>query len=303
MRVLVTGGTGFVGRHSLALLVEQGYEVHAVARTPPAEVQHGVVWHRGDLLDGAETVALLETVRPTHLLHFAWFAVPGRYWTDAENVRWVTATLHLFDRFAAAGGRRAVLAGSCAEYDLNHGYCSEDRTPTTPDTLYGECKNAVRAVTARAADVLGLTTAWGRIFFVYGPDEHPARLVAYVTNSLLVATPALCSDGAQIRDFLHVADVASAFVALLATDVCGAVNIGSGNPVSIRSVCLRIGELVGRPELIRFGAVEGRQGEPPLVVADVRRLSGEVRWVPTMALDDGLEHTVAWWRRASGPPV
>ena len=93
-RVLLTGATGFVGRHCLQPLLERGYEVHALTSRPvPTTEQDGVHWHLLDLL--APRPLSLEQIQPTHLLHLAWYAVPGKYWTSPENVRWVEASLAL----------------------------------------------------------------------------------------------------------------------------------------------------------------------------------------------------------------
>jgi nucleoside-diphosphate-sugar epimerase len=256
----------------------------------------GVEWHACDLLDGPQVDQLLDQVRPTHLLHFAWYATPPDYWTATENVSWAEAGLGLLRRFGATGGERAVLAGTCAEYDLSHGYCSELLTPLRPVSLYGACKHALQTVTAEAGDALGLSTAWGRIFHLYGPAEHPSRLVASVISALLAGDPAPCSHGRQVRDFLHAEDVASAFVSLLDSGVEGPVNISSGVPVTIGTVASTIGTLVGRPELIRLGARAAPPGEPPVILADVRRLQAEVGWEPRHSLESGLEATISWWR-------
>lgn len=77
-----------------------------------------VSWHRADLVEAGEAWALMATVQPTHLLHFAWDTVPGKYWTSRENFRRVQASLPLLQAFARHGGQRLVMAGTCAEYDL-----------------------------------------------------------------------------------------------------------------------------------------------------------------------------------------
>ena len=109
-RILLTGATGFIGRHVLPRL--KG-EVHAVTTRPPP-AGDSVRWHRADLLSSAEIVA---EVRPEVLVHLAWYVEPGRYWTAPENIQWVEASLALLRAFAGAGGRRAVVAGTSAEYD------------------------------------------------------------------------------------------------------------------------------------------------------------------------------------------
>jgi nucleoside-diphosphate-sugar epimerase len=294
-RVLVTGATGFIGRESIPFLREKGYEVHAISsHHPPGGV--GVHWHTLDLLDPGATSDLMGTIRPTHLLHFAWATTPGVYRRSVENLAWVGATLGLLRAFAAEGGERAVMAGTCFEYDLTDGFCSEKTTPCNPNTLYGTAKYATGCLLASASREMGISSAWGRIFFLYGPHEHPLRLVSSVILSLLRAEPASCTSGEQIRDFLHVRDVAGAFAALLDSRVEGAVNIGSGQAVAVREIVQRIGELTGRRELIRLGSLPLPPDEPPLVVADIQRLSSEVGWRPSLSLDQGLADTLAWWR-------
>lgn len=134
-RVLVTGASGFIGRHALPALQMRGYEVHAVARRPLQ--LEGARWHAADLLDEQAQAELLATVRPSHLLHFAWYAEHGKFWTAAENRRWVDATATLVQAFQRAGGRWVAATGSCAEYDWASGRCDELTTPIAPSTEYG----------------------------------------------------------------------------------------------------------------------------------------------------------------------
>jgi nucleoside-diphosphate-sugar epimerase len=295
-RVLLTGGTGFIGRHAGPLLRERGYEVHAVSSTDDGPRADGIEWHRADLLEPDTTRALVGRIEPTHLLHLAWYAEPREFWTSPRNLDWVEASLRLLRSFAAGGGERAVLAGSCAEYDWSHGRCSETETPLLPATLYGVCKHALQIVGSRFASGAGLSFGWGRIFFVYGPHEHPARLVPAVSRALLQGRPAPCSLGEQERDFVYSEDVADAFVHILDSDVQAAVNIGSGQPVAVKDVVSTIGSLTGRTELIRFGELLNRPGDPPLLFADTRRMEQEVGWSPGVPLETGLERTVDWWR-------
>jgi len=256
------------------------------------------VWHKADLLQADDADRLVERVRPNLLLHLAWYSEHGRFWRSTENVRWVEASLRLLRAFAGRGGRRAVVAGTCAEYDWTvvDGVCSEGDTPLRPETLYGVSKNATRAVAEALADEVGFELAWGRIFFLYGPNEPETRLVPSVARALLQRTPAAVSEGSQVRDFLHVNDVAEAFAALLDSEVKGSVNIGSGDGVAIREVIELVSAVAGRPDLIRFGAAATGSGEPPSLIADVGRLRDEVGFRPQVALPDGIADTVAWWQ-------
>lgn len=297
-RVLLTGASGFVGRHCLPTLVAQGYEVHAVSsRTEaPAATPPQVRWHRADLLDESQVSALLTKVQPTHLLHCAWYAVPGKYWTAAENFRWVEAGKHLLEAFADQGGQRVVGVGSCAEYDWRDGHCYELATPLNPATTYGVCKHAFQLLLTAFSKHARLSAAWGRLFFLYGPHEPWERLVASAIRSILLEEPARCSHGQQIRDFLYVQDVADALVALLDSDVLGPVNIASGVPVAVHEVVQEIADQLERPDLVRLGALPASENEPPLLLADVARLRDEVGWLPRYDLPDGLAETINWYK-------
>ena len=297
-RVLITGATGFIGRHALVPLAAAGYEIHAVTSGDPAPRPAHGEWHRADLLQAGAVERLIAEVKPTHLLHFAWYAVPGRYPTSPENLRWCNATTRLLAAFAESGGRRAVFAGSCFEYDFSYGYCTEDLTPSRPGTFYGVCKNATREIVAGFARQFGLSAAWGRIFHLFGPYEAESRLVPSVIRSLLQGEVARCSHGRQIRDFLHVQDTADAFVALLESEVQGTVNIGSGEPIALRQLIETGAALLGRPDLVRLGALAPRPDDPPLLLSNVRKLREEVGWQARFSLEEGLRQTIAWWREA-----
>jgi len=293
-KVLITGGSGFIGRHCLPALVASGYEVHAVSLIPEDPLPQ-IHWHVVDLLNPGEVNDIVSSVKPTHLLHLSWYMVVGKYWTSLENVRWVQASLELLRVFAANGGKRVVMAGTCAEYDWNYELCSEQTTPLVPSTLYGACKHALQIMVDAFCRQTGLSYAWGRIFFLYGPHEHPDRLVSSVIRALLQGEPARCSHGNQLRDFLHVEDVAHAFVALLDSNIEGAVNIGQGTPAAIREIVETIGEQLGAKHLIQLGALPSPPNEPPVLIADTRRLKS-IGWQAKYDLKTGLEHTIAWWK-------
>jgi nucleoside-diphosphate-sugar epimerase len=295
-KILITGASGFIGRHCLPILLTRGYEVHAADSRPSTDNLPDVCWHQVDLLNSLETRRLMGEVRPKHLLHFAWFTTPGGYWTARENLDWVSASLDLLQAFEEHGGTRVVMAGTCAEYDWQYGYCSEQITPLVPATLYGISKHSLQIMVEAFARQSGLSAAWGRIFFLYGPHEHPSRLIPSVIISLLKGEPARCSHGNQIRDFLYVQDVADAFVALLESNASGAVNVASGCPIALRDVINNIAEQLGRKDLIQLGILPVPANEPQLLVADVSRLTNEIQWLPKYNLDRGLEQSVAWWK-------
>jgi nucleoside-diphosphate-sugar epimerase len=282
-RVLVTGGSGFIGKHTVGHLEQLGYDVHAVGSRD------------ADLLNGTARRELVERVRPTHLLHLAWYVLPGKYWTSFENVRWLQASLDLIVEFARAGGQRIVTAGTCAEYSwqTDNGVCREDETPLIPASLYGASKDALRRMQQSLAKELGVTSAWGRIFFPYGPGEPAGRLAPSVIDSVLRGKAAQCSHGRQVRDFMYVDDVARAFATVLDSAFEGAVNIGTGEPVTIADIAREAASAAGQPELLQLGALPARAGEPDVLLADTERLRSlgfEPRWMLRNAMDATARH-------------
>lgn len=294
--ILLTGAGGFIGRTTIRFLLERGFEVHAVTSK---QIEEDVFRHDANLLDEKQAGELIKSVKPTHLLHLAWFVEHGKFWSAKENLDWVKASLNLLENFAANGGERIVMAGTCAEYDWQTGQekFSENSSPANPQTLYGASKHALHLILQKYAGQSNVSYAWGRIFFLFGQFEPPNRLVPSVIRALLRNEEAKCSHGEQIRDFMFVEDAGRAFVELLDGDVRGAVNIGGGEPRKIKEIARMIAEIVGKPELLKLGALPPAPNEPLNLVADTTRLSEEVKFEGETDLRDALAKTIEWWKK------
>ena len=299
-RLLITGASGFLGRHCLVPASSAAFEVHTADLQPLRGAPASVISHELDLLDAVATERLVEETRPTHLLHLAWVTTHGQYWTSPLNDVWVEASKRLLASFQRQGGERAVMVGTCAEYDWSEGVCDEISTPIRPMTPYGQAKARLHEVLAEFAGRQSLSYAWARLFFLYGPGESPARFVPSVVRALLAREPAACSEGTHERDYIYVADAAEALVKLTDSEVTGPVNIGSGRAIAIRDLALTIGRLLGAEELVRIGATPRRDDEAPRVVAGTNRLSREVKYDPRHDLEGGLGETISWWRTSQG---
>lgn len=300
-RLLITGGGGFVGRHCLAPALAAGFEVWATTSTrrslESCPGTPNVDWRAIDLLMPGALEALICEIKPTHLLHTAWETTHGSYWTSPANLDWLALGARLCKSFAENGGKRLVSAGTCAEYDWNCGYMVEGVTPERPHTFYGRIKLAHHQALTAAAEQLGFSAVTGRIFFAYGPYENPSRIVPYACTQLAKGEPAELGTGQFYRDFMHVEDVAAAFVALLQSDISGAANIGSAVPTSLADIVTTLGNITGRHDLIRLGARPDRPGDPPMVVGDNAKLRA-TGWKPANTLPEGLASAFDWFRRA-----
>jgi len=290
MRVLLTGGSGFLGRYVLDSLRRQGIETVTLGRrrAPDSAFAHLI---EADLLAASDFASLVKESGATHLLHLAWYAEHGKYWTSPLNLRWVEATTRLLEAFCEAGGQQAVLAGTCAEYDWSHGYCREDNTPLNPATLYGTAKDATRRLVMAACAQHQVPCAWGRVFLPFGKGEARLRLIPSLIEVFRGKRPPFGVDATAYRDFLHASDVAEAFVALLRGGASGAYNISSGEPVQLGDVVRELARLLDADPQVVLSLTTGCPGEPPLLVGENLKLK-TLGWQPVLSLAQGLERTV-----------
>jgi len=286
-RVLVTGATGFIGRHIPALLQARGYETHITARSDLPQTA-GITAHGVDLLRGDDAQRLIRDIRPDIIIHTAWYVAHGRFWTAPENTDWLEASTALAAYAAEAGARRFVGLGTCAEYATEAGddaYPWPETRPIAPATPYGEAKAALaRRLAEMGEGRARFGTAWARLFHLFGPGENPARLVPSIMIALSEGREAQCSSGRPVRDFISTQNAAAAITALATSDVSGAVNIASGAPISIAAMARLIADIAGRPDLLRLGALPDRPNEPPYMVAHTGRLRREVGFTAPVSL-------------------
>lgn len=274
----MTGAAGLLGRHAVRILTEQSARVIAldrVARGTP-DVREIVA----DLFDRDAVARILDETAPTHLLHLAWCAEPQRFWTDPDNVRWIGASLDLANAFIAAGGRRIVGAGTCAEYLWDGRPLGERSSALAPATLYGAAKAAVGVVLPQIAAASGASAAWARIFFLYGRGERPERFVSRALDALAGGPTLVLTDPDRTLDYVHAEDAARALVALLGREFSGAVNIGSGRGANSYEILAEIAAVTGRmpPHEVRRGAPAANVVSDPAVLESVLPAFGFRSW-------------------------
>lgn len=293
MRILLTGASGFIGRHVHQLLLARDVEVVAVARSrPQGAVGH---WLEADLLAPGVPEQIIAEVRPTHLIHLAWNAKPGEFWHASDNLDWMSASLKLVTSFWEGGGGKAVVAGSCAEYGWDREILIES-SPCAPATLYGASKDALRRLLETISSHDKRQLAWGRVFWLYGPGEPRGRLISDVAVALVEGRPVDCGPGLEARDFLHVTDVARAFVALTLENIEGLVNISSGAAVEIKKILNSLEGITSKSGLIRLGTRHQPIGTPRVLIGENSRLRNELCFQPVFSLEKGLAETLDWWR-------
>lgn len=282
-KVLITGAGGFIGRQVAAAL-------DGAARCVPARVDG----RRADLLDADDRAALIAAAGADTLVHCAWYTEHRKFWGAAQNTDWEAASVDLFRRFYAAGGRRIVGLGSCAEYDWTTGVArfAEDAA-LAPHTAYGAAKVRTSQALADLAATAGASWAWARVFYSFGPGEPAARLVPLMIRAVQAGETLEIGPGDTGRDFLAVDVLGRAIAALATSAVEGPVNTASGEVTRFAELAALVERLAGRTGLIIPDRRDIGPNEPRDVIAGVTRLRGEVGFTEAPALADTLRAYMA----------
>ena len=293
-KILITGGTGFIGTRVVRELLKRGYEVHSLVFPPFAPEQKHLIQHEMNLMNSEEVDTFLKENSFETLVHLAWYVGPKCQISEL-NIDWLEASLHLIKTFYRNGGKTVLVTGSMSEYDFSYGWCREDKTPLVSLSLYGQTKAALYETINKFSIFTDLKLKWARLFNLYGPGEKPARLMPTVINSMLKGEDVKVSLCTQVQNYLYVVDAAEAIVDFLESNVDGAVNIAADTAVRLKDIVEKIKELTGFEGKILYGAVP-MAFDQQFLSGDNNRLTKEVGWKQRTSLENGLKQTIQWWK-------
>jgi nucleoside-diphosphate-sugar epimerase len=302
MKVFVTGAAGFLGSQVMRQLIAAGHETLALV-APESDLWRldGVVDRvrliRGTLQEIDSWRAEPRAWKPQACIHLAWTSRAGADLDSPQHIESLQGSLALLQALPAWGCEYILSVGSCAEYRPKSGLLTE-ADPPGPESLYAVAKHSLHLFGQRIAERAGIRFAWGRIFYAYGPYEDPRRLIPAAILSLRQGVSFPATAGEQVRDYLHAQDVSRALLALLEAGAAGTFNICSSNPVAVRDLLEMIGDLLGRTQLIQFGALPYRDWEPAYLGGDNSRLRA-LGWSPSLDLRSGLRQVIEWWAGAA----
>ncbi|MCQ2005414.1 NAD-dependent epimerase/dehydratase family protein [Rhizobium sp. NRK18] len=269
-RILLTGGSGFVGRQIAAALQAQGHDLVLVLRPGSSDRIAGIaasarVIETADLF--AESLEWWQDacVDVDVVVHAAWHVVPGQFYSSPINFNCVIGSLRLAQGAVAAGVRHFVGIGTCMEYRLPSEHL-EVTAPLEPSTVYSASKLGLFHMLQHYFAATGTAFSWCRLFHLYGEHESSGRLVPYLRKQLGTGEVAKLSAGTQIRDFLDVTEAGRMIARVVESGQQGAINICSGQPVTIRQMAERIADEYGRRDLLEFGTAPPHPADPPAIV-------------------------------------
>ena len=314
-RALVLGGSGFIGRwvarrltSAEAVVCVAVRDTREFARIAQSWGIHASVVAIDALDEGALTNAVIETA-PDVVFNMIGYGVdrsetdPALMWRiNQDLVRHVALALSRTKPDAKWGGSRLVHVGSALEYGLVEGTVSEDGT-TKPHTEYGRSKLAGTSALAQVAVSEGLAAVTARAFTVFGPGEHPGRLLPTIRRAAVEGTTVSLSAGTQQRDFCYVDDVAEGLLRLAASKgkPGEVVNLASGRMTSVRTFAETAARAMSLPaERLTFGAEQIRDDEMKISGVSVTRLRARTGWTPAAPLEDGIRRALGFEDRLAG---
>ena len=296
MKILITGASGFIGEHVIEALDLLGHEIYAASfkAVPKNFFSDNVKWITFDILDATQVSSVMSKFRPELLIHLAWSVEPERFWESPDNLLWAYYSLNLVKAFERSGGRKVVVAGSCAEYSWEHGLCDEGNTPTYPSTIYGACKDITRKLIFDFCIKNKLIINWGRVFFPYGPGESTQRLLPQIINSFIFRKELIISHPFHSRDFIHVMDVASAIVHLAVnTTKSDCYNICSGHSMQISNIVTECKKYFQELPIIHMG-IELQHKAAPVIIGGSNEKIKSIGWIPGVNFSDGLKEYIRY---------
>ena len=200
-KVILTGSTGLIGKEAVLPLKNAGFEVICLNSKIC------------NLFNKTDIVNCFEKFDANYLIHFAWFT--GENYLSSEiNKKYLDSSLFMLEQFAKNGGKRAVFAGTCFEYQFKDTPLKET-DPLAPQTLYAKCKVDLNKKASDFCSKNGISFGWGRIFYVYGHNEGPTRLTASILNKLKNDQPMQVNYGQLEKDYIFTKDIAQAFTTFL----------------------------------------------------------------------------------------
>lgn len=321
MKVLVTGGAGYIGSHTCKALAQAGHEpvVYDNLCTGHRELARWGGFAYGDILDTPHLAQIMKRQGIEGVIHFAALstvgesvAEPGRYYLNN-----VAGTLSILEAMRLADVERIVVSSTCAVYGVPAVVPIEESTPRAPINPYGVTKATMEAMLRDFYHAHGIRSAALRYFNAAGADadgetgewhDPETHLIPRVLMAASGAIPALeifgkdypTPDGTCIRDYIHVADLADAHVRALALlGECSealTLNLGTGTGYSVQQILDAAADVLGKPVPYRFGP--RRPGDPPLLVAKADGAREALGWVPRHSdLRHILATAAAWHER------
>jgi len=295
-KIMITGASGFLGKYVTEQFAMSGqYEVYAITSgRRSVEFPKGVIVKNADLLNEKETGDLIEEIQPDIMCHLAWALEDHKFLNSEKNIDWLAASIFMLRHFIKNKGSQVLFAGSSSEYGIGSlGYCETVRGREY--SLYGITKYTFEQFAKTYCESSGVTFVCARYFSIYGPNDlREGRAIPTAIQTLMKGKKFICRVPYNIWDFVYVEDCARATFQLVEQKCTGCYNVASGKPQMMKDVFRLISEILQCTDLVEYN-LDSTEGVS--LTADSTRLKEAVGDVCNTPLRDGLEKTIAWWKK------
>ncbi len=284
-KILVTGGTGFIGKHFVERLKKGGHEVLVLSRAP--ERKEGIRYITGSLSDTDAWKEKIREWKPDAVAHLAWEGIPDDSEELAKKNLWMS--LGLLEQARQAGCNTFLGTGSCLEYGGLKGKVREEDAGAPPNPLY-KAKAELYKKGKEQAERLGIKFIWARPFYAYGPGQKKGSLIPQLIATFTKGEELKLQNPDAANDFVYVRDVADALALLLEKDApAGAYNIGSGHITNVREIVETVAKAMGIPA----PKLPPPNVSYPSFFADTRKIEQATGWKPSTKLEEGIRTMIS----------
>lgn len=291
MKVLITGGSGFVGRALISnLLKNNSFSIYATYQMNCPKIQN-VSWHQTDLLNTSMIAKLIREIKPSYLVHLAWYTKHGKFWNAPENFLWRDASYNLISEFIGCNGKHLMVAGSCAEY-LMHDPKYLEQNINVPN--YTKAKNDLLSFSKRVCLNEDCKLTWPRIFFPYGPNEDKNKFLSSIINDLKNQKKAICKYPHHNRDYIYIDDLASALATLIGSNFEGEVDIGSGKLTNTGYIAKTIANSLGLNKYLELHDDNQDLDIDFMDISANTKPLNEIGWSPLHSVDMGIKKLIQY---------
>jgi len=304
-KVLLTGGTGFLGHHSVKALLSRKADITLLIQP------HEKTWRldgigpnvsivNTQLTNREETRTVVKNVSPDVIIHFAGMMERRRDVSilDDLNKHHVINTINLIRAADPEVTKLIINTGTSEEYGEQADPFVET-LPIDPVSPYSASKGAATVMATYLSKAIGLPIVTMRPFITYGPGQLHDTLIPFLIKGVLQKKTVELTEGLQYRDFLYVDDLVSCYLAVIekSETLTGpeSFNVGSGQNTRVRDVIETIADLLNGHDYLKIGARPMRAGEVMSMIADIQKAEKFLDWKPLVALRDGLRKTIDWW--------
>ena len=301
MRVLITGATGFIGKHLCLKLIADNHEVMAVSRTGNdslndfnnRKLSNNIIWLHSTLQISSKNLEAIAAFSPEVLIHLAWEKIPDfSFDISYENLQ---NQLFFFRNILTVSSiRKVISAGSCWEYNKNFGQCRIDESCLSKD-YFTWAKNSIHDFLRFECETKNISLCWARIFYVYGPYQREGSLVPTLIRSICSGSVPDLRSPANANDFIYIDDVVSAFMQMVnQPDAKGIYNIGSGRSTSNINIC-RMVEISLKSNTTLSDTLAERTANIPASSdfwADIESSHTLLNWTPVVTMQEGIKQMI-----------